>query len=164
MQAFQGGGFPKGKELGLEIMLTAKLRLVGGAAQELKDELGLELGSKGSTLTTRHRNSPGGVQYLLCYWSSARGAPQYDEVGLTTPLDPDQSFTVNFSTVENEAGKARLNSYTDNIFTDGTLIFFENNVLQHDANGNVRVSAIGGELGPATNPPSHAGEARSMKR
>ena len=74
MQALQGGGFPMGKELRLEIVLAAKLRLVGGAAEKFKNELGLELGCKGPSLTTRPWNSPGAVQYLLCYWSSARGA------------------------------------------------------------------------------------------
>jgi hypothetical protein len=33
----------------------------------------------------------------------------YDEVGLTTPLDPNQFFTVSFNTVENEGGHDHLN-------------------------------------------------------
>src|SRR3981081_1849897 len=76
MQALHGSRFPMGKELGLEIVLAAKLRLVGGAAEKFEDELGLELRRKDSSLTTRHWRSPGRVQYLSCYWSSARGAPQ----------------------------------------------------------------------------------------
>ena len=75
MQALHGSRFPMCKELGLEIVLAAKLRLVGGAAEKFQDKLGLELGRKGPSLTTRHCSSPGGVQYLSCYWSSARGAP-----------------------------------------------------------------------------------------
>jgi hypothetical protein len=54
LQAFDSGRFPMGKELGLEIVFAAKLRLAGGAAEKLEDELGLELRRKDSSLTTRH--------------------------------------------------------------------------------------------------------------
>ena len=56
MQALQGGGLPMGKKLRFEIMFAAKLRLVGGAAEEFKNQVGLELGCKGPTLTTWHGN------------------------------------------------------------------------------------------------------------
>jgi hypothetical protein len=80
----------------------------------------------------------------------------YDEVGLTTPLGPNQFFTVSFTTVEHENGHDRLNFYTDHIFTDGTITFLENGIVQPDANGNARVSEIGGQrgkvgFGPAPN-------------
>jgi hypothetical protein len=71
----------------------------------------------------------------------------YDETHLTTPLGHDDYFTVNFSTVENENGEDHLNEYTDHIYTDGTITFLENGVLQKDASGNARVQTIGGQQG-----------------
>src|SRR5262249_27979305 len=44
--------------------------------------------------------------------------------------------------------------YTDHIFTDGTITFIENGVVQQDANGNVRVPQIGGQQGKAGFGPS----------
>jgi hypothetical protein len=73
----------------------------------------------------------------------------YDEVGLTTPLGPNQSFQVSFTTVEHENGHDHLNFYTDQIFPNGTITFVENGVVQHDTNGNVRVASIGGQQGQA---------------
>jgi hypothetical protein len=54
LQVLESGRFPMGKELGLEIVLAAKLRLAGGAAEKFEDELGLKLRRKDSSLTTRH--------------------------------------------------------------------------------------------------------------
>jgi hypothetical protein len=51
--------------------------------------------------------------------------------------------------VEHEDGHDHLKFYTDHIFTDGTITFIENGVVQHDANGNTRVHAIGGQQGQA---------------
>jgi hypothetical protein len=78
----------------------------------------------------------------------------YDEVGMTTPLGPNQSFRVSFTTVEHEDGHDRLNFYTDQIFPDGTITFLENGVVQHDASGNTRVTSIGGQQGQAGFGPS----------
>jgi hypothetical protein len=44
VQVFDGVGFPVGEELRRERMLAAKLGLAVLAAEELKDNLGLELG------------------------------------------------------------------------------------------------------------------------
>ena len=73
----------------------------------------------------------------------------YDETGETTPIGPNQYFTVGFTTVENEDGHNRLNQYSDHIFTDGTITFLENGVVQSDAQGNTRVQSIGGQEGKA---------------
>ena len=83
----------------------------------------------------------------------------YDEVGRTIPLGPNQYFQVSFTTVENEDGVPHLNFYTDHIFTDGTIVFIENGVVQQDASGAVRVTTIGGQagkvgFGPSPNSPT----------
>jgi hypothetical protein len=54
----------------------------------------------------------------------------YDEVNRTTPLGPDEYFLINFKTVEIEDGKEKLENYVIHVFTDGTIIFFENGVVQ----------------------------------
>jgi hypothetical protein len=54
----------------------------------------------------------------------------YDECSRTTPLGPDEYFLINFKTVEVEDGKEKLEHYVIHVFTDGTIIFFENGVLQ----------------------------------
>ena len=54
----------------------------------------------------------------------------YDECGLTTPLGPNEYFLVSFKTVELEAGIEQLKHYAIHIFTDGTIIFLENGVVQ----------------------------------
>jgi hypothetical protein len=71
----------------------------------------------------------------------------YDETRLTTQLGPNQFFTVGFTTVENENGLHHLNQYSVHIFTDGTITFLENGEVQSDANGNTRVTEIGGQRG-----------------
>jgi len=54
----------------------------------------------------------------------------YDECGRTTPLGPNEYFTVSLKTVEGDKGKEELENYVIHIFTDGTIMFFENGVLQ----------------------------------
>ena len=71
----------------------------------------------------------------------------YDEVGRTTPLGPDEYFNVAFSTVEHEDGHDVFEYYVLRIFTDGTIIFLENNEVEHDDNGNYRVTEIEGQRG-----------------
>ena len=71
----------------------------------------------------------------------------YDDVGQTTPLGPNQYIPIRFNTVENENGHDHLNFYEVHIFTDGTITFLENGVVQHDDNGNIRVREIGGQQG-----------------
>lgn len=78
----------------------------------------------------------------------------YDEVGQNTPLGPDQYFLVSFTTVEKEDGRDKLNFYNVHIFTDGTIIFLENGVVQADASGKIRVAEIGGQRGKAGFGPS----------
>jgi hypothetical protein len=55
-KTIQDDGFPKGNELRFEVVLAAKIRRVGGAGQKFKDDFGLELGFKGTSLTTWHGN------------------------------------------------------------------------------------------------------------
>ncbi|MFQ5933997.1 MAG: DUF3344 domain-containing protein, partial [Dehalococcoidia bacterium] len=71
----------------------------------------------------------------------------YDECGRTTPLGPDEYFLVNFDTVEVEAGVENLERYIEHIFTDNTLIFIEDGVLQTNAQGEFRVEEIAGQRG-----------------
>jgi hypothetical protein len=78
----------------------------------------------------------------------------YDDVGLTTPLGPNQFVPISFSTVETESGHDHLNQYDVHVFTDGTITFFENGIVQADANGNARVQTIGGQTGQAGFGPS----------
>jgi Galactose oxidase, central domain/Abnormal spindle-like microcephaly-assoc'd, ASPM-SPD-2-Hydin/Thrombospondin type 3 repeat len=57
-------------------------------------------------------------------------ALMYDQCGRTTPLGPDEYVLVNLRTVEGVTGAEQLNVYTVHLFTDGTMIFFENGSLQ----------------------------------
>jgi hypothetical protein len=70
----------------------------------------------------------------------------YDECGRTSPLGPNQYFLVNFNNVESSSGSASLEHYSVHIFTDGTIVFFDNGVLQ-SINGQVRVPEIAGQKG-----------------
>jgi|GEM_PF-646522 len=54
----------------------------------------------------------------------------YDECSRTTPLGPDEYFLINFKTVEVEDGKEKLEHYVIHVFTDGTIMFFENGILE----------------------------------
>ena len=71
----------------------------------------------------------------------------YDECGLTEPLGPDQYFLVYFNTIEEEDGVHVFENYVIHLFTDGTLIFFENGVAEEDDQGEIRVEEIAGQRG-----------------
>ncbi len=71
----------------------------------------------------------------------------YDECGRTTPFGPDEYFRVSFTTVEVEDGVEKLEHYVIHIFTDGTIIFFEDGELETDGEGNFRVEEIEGQRG-----------------
>src|SRR5437588_11700201 len=73
----------------------------------------------------------------------------YDECGRTTPLAPDEYFLVTFDTVEQEDGTDALKRYAVHVFSDGTLIFFENGKVQPDDAGAVRAAEIEGQRGKA---------------
>lgn len=71
----------------------------------------------------------------------------YDECGRTSPLGPDEYFLVSFKTVETENNAEALNHYNVHIFSDGTMIFFENGQVQTAPSGQFRVPAIAGQSG-----------------
>jgi Nidogen-like/Thrombospondin type 3 repeat len=54
----------------------------------------------------------------------------YDECSRTTPLGPDEYFLVAFKTVGMENGVANLEHYVIHIFSDGTILFIEDGVVQ----------------------------------
>lgn len=73
----------------------------------------------------------------------------YDECGVTTPLGPDQYFLISFDSVEPTDGHDGLHRYNVHIFSDGTIIEFENGVMQTDSSGNSRVATIDNQRGKA---------------
>lgn len=54
----------------------------------------------------------------------------YDECSRTVPLGPNEYFLVSFKTIEVEAGIEKMEHYVLHLFSDGTIIFFENGVIQ----------------------------------
>jgi hypothetical protein len=54
----------------------------------------------------------------------------YDECARTVPLGPDEYFLISFKTVEVEDGKEKLEHYVIHVFTNGTIMFFDNGILQ----------------------------------
>src|SRR5438128_1323086 len=57
-------------------------------------------------------------------------ALMYDECGRTKALGPNEYVLVNFKTVEVENGREKLRTYTIHVFTDSTIIFIEDGVVQ----------------------------------
>lgn len=70
----------------------------------------------------------------------------YDECSRRAPLGPDEYFRVAFKTVETEAGAERLEHYVLHIFTDGTIIFIEDGVIQPPGRAAV-VHGMRGKVG-----------------
>ncbi len=70
----------------------------------------------------------------------------YDECSRTAPLGPNDYFLVNFANVDSDSGSVGLVHYDVHIFTDGTIIFYENGVLQQ-VNGQSRVPVVNGQRG-----------------
>lgn len=67
--------------------------------------------------------------------ASASAAPDtlmllYDECSRTTPLGRNEYALVNFKSVESDSGLERLRNYEVHIFSDGTLVFLEDGILQ----------------------------------
>lgn len=54
----------------------------------------------------------------------------YDECSRTVPMGPNEYFLVSFKTVEVEADIEKVEHYVLHLFTDGTIMFFENGVIQ----------------------------------
>jgi hypothetical protein len=75
----------------------------------------------------------------------------YDECGRRTPLGPDQYFLVTFQTVELEDGLEKLEHYVLHLFTDGTIIFFEDGVLQPPGRAE-EVDHMRGDVGYGRSP------------
>jgi hypothetical protein len=71
----------------------------------------------------------------------------YDECGRTTPLRPDEYFRVSFTTVEAENDIEKLKHHVIHIFTDGTIIFIEDGMVQQNGEGKSRATAIAGQRG-----------------
>jgi len=71
----------------------------------------------------------------------------YDECSRTSPLTADQYFLVSFDTVEVEDGVEKLERYVVHIFTDGTIMFFENGELEHNDEGEARAEEVEGQRG-----------------
>jgi len=46
VQSYDDGCLPLTQKLGLEVMLATEFRLAGGAAQQIEDNLGFELGGE----------------------------------------------------------------------------------------------------------------------
>jgi hypothetical protein len=72
----------------------------------------------------------------------------YDECALTTPLTPNQYFLVSFGNVEGGGTTATFEHYSVHVFTDGTIVFFDNGQAQA-LNGQFRVPTIAGLKGRA---------------
>ena len=78
----------------------------------------------------------------------------YDECARTTPLGPGEYFLITFDTVETEDGKEHLNRYAIHVFSDATIIFFENGKTVPDPSGKVRTHEVEGQNGDAGFGPS----------
>jgi hypothetical protein len=70
----------------------------------------------------------------------------YDECSRTSPLGPNDYFLVNFTNIDSDAGVPALVHYNVHIFTDGTIIFIENGVVQL-VNGQSRLPEVNGQRG-----------------
>jgi cadherin-like protein len=77
----------------------------------------------------------------------------YDECARTTPLRPGEYFLVSFDTVE-EGDETEFEKYAIHVFSDATIIFFENGKPVADAGGHFRVHEIEGQRGDAAFGPS----------
>lgn len=75
----------------------------------------------------------------------------YDECGRTVALGPDEYFLVHFSTVETVNGLPAIKIYNIHIFTDGTIIFFENGVMNPAGRSKI-VEDMHGQAGYGTSP------------
>ncbi len=49
METLEDGRLPTAEQLGMEVVFAAKLRLAGGAGQEVEDDLGFELVGEGTS-------------------------------------------------------------------------------------------------------------------
>ncbi|MCI0548245.1 MAG: thrombospondin type 3 repeat-containing protein [Candidatus Rokubacteria bacterium] len=87
----------------------------------------------------------------------ARGNPldtfvlMYDECSRRVPLGPDEYFRVFFRTVETEAGAEKLEHYVLHLFTDGTILFIEDGVVQSPGRATV-VHGMRGKVGFGRSP------------
>ena len=87
----------------------------------------------------------------------AKGSPldtfvlMYDECGRTTPLGPDEYFLVSFKTVEVEEGVEKLEHYVLHLFSDGTIIFVEDGLVQLPGRAAV-VDGMRGKVGFGRSP------------
>jgi hypothetical protein len=93
VEAVEDGGLPGGQQVGLEVVFAAEFGLAGLAAQELQNDLGLELSREGSTGTRHDRHSrPGPVKVRLLVQRQGRTSYTYGEllleegIGFERPL------------------------------------------------------------------------------
>lgn len=78
----------------------------------------------------------------------------YDECDRTQPLGPNEYFLVSFDTVETDSGTPKLERYAVHVFSDGTIIWLKDGVVQTDSTGAARVHEIEGQKGAAGFGPS----------
>jgi hypothetical protein len=75
----------------------------------------------------------------------------YDECSRTTPLGRNEYVLVNFKSVESDTGLERLRNYAVHIFTDGTLLFLEDGILQAPGRSQ-SIDGQKGKVGFGTSP------------
>ena len=75
----------------------------------------------------------------------------YDECGRTTPLGPDEYFLVSFKTVEVENGVEKLEHYVLHVFSDGTIVFVEDGLVEPSGRATV-VDGMRGKVGFGPSP------------
>jgi hypothetical protein len=75
----------------------------------------------------------------------------YDECSRRVPLGPDEYFRVFFKTVETDGGIENLEHYVIHVFTDGTILFFENGVVHPPGRAAV-VDGMRGKVGFGKSP------------
>jgi hypothetical protein len=92
-QTIKDDGLPLADELRAEFVLAAQFRLASGAAQEIKDNLGFEVGGKRPTRTRHDRISlRGPVRYMLLVQRKGRTTGRW--VFRFKPFFPARQFVV----------------------------------------------------------------------
>src|SRR6266567_4247855 len=75
----------------------------------------------------------------------------YDQCNRTTPLGPNEYVLVSFKTVEVESGLEKLKNYNLHIFTDGTIVFIEDGVVQPPGRAQI-IEGMRGAIGFGQSP------------
>src|SRR6266851_1185922 len=75
----------------------------------------------------------------------------YDQCSRTTPLGPNEYVLVSFKTVEVEAGQEKLKNYNLHLFTNGTIVFVEDGVVQPPGRAQI-IEGMRGAVGFGPSP------------